>query len=109
MSDLDRDNRVPRTLRGRTHIITLVIVTLLIIGPGAYGFLDKLIQFAWTIRNDPYGNFTMVPLSNYMIVAFGMTCMLIWATAHGMFRDVERPKFTMLEQEEEIERASGGR
>lgn len=81
----------------------MVIITVGIILPGGYGFIEKFIQFVRTLRTDDAGGFTIIPICNYLIVTAGMACLLVWATARGMFRDIERPKFTMLEREQQIE------
>lgn len=81
----------------------MVLITIGIIVPGGYGFIEKFIQFVRTLRTDDAGGFTIIPICNYLIVTAGMACLLVWATTRGMFRDIERPKFTMLEREQRIE------
>jgi hypothetical protein len=41
---------------------------------------------------------------NYLLASIGFLCMLIWAAANGMFRDIEQPKYRMLEVEEQLNR-----
>ena len=86
---------------------TLLVIAAVILIPGAYGFIEKLIQFFRMLRVDRGVDFTLVPISNYLFVAAGMACMLVWAVLHGMFRDIEAPKFDMLEREEALERGEG--
>jgi hypothetical protein len=43
---------------------------------------------------------------NYLAVAAGFTCLFIWALLRGMFRDVEAPKHTMLENEAKLDALS---
>ena len=93
-----------RTNESRGKRIALLIIAAVILIPGAYGFTEKLIQFFRTLGTDRGADFTLVPISNYLFVAAGMACMLVWAILHGMFRDIEAPKFDMLEQEEALER-----
>lgn len=90
----------------KTRII--IGMAVLIIVPSAIGFTDKFIQFVRTLSTEDGGNFTIIPILNYLIMAAGFTCLLVWATAHGMFRDVEKPKFKMLEQEKELDRQLSG-
>ena len=89
---------------GRTKRIVMWLVAIGIILPGGYGFVEKFIQFLRTLRSTEGGHFTILPIANYLLVTCGFCCLLIWAIRHGMFRDVEKPKYTMLERELELER-----
>lgn len=101
-----QDSIDPRPGPSRTRAIVLWTVAALILIPGGYGFVEKFIQFARLLALDPDkgGGFTIIPITNYLIVTAGMTCLLIWAVAQGMFRDIERPKYTMLEREAQLDR-----
>ncbi len=94
----------PRRPPSRTRRIVMWTMFVLILIPSGLGFLDKLVQFFRTLAADRGGGFTLLPISNYLLVSAGMFCLLAWAIAHGMFRDVEAPKYTMLERENELER-----
>jgi nitrate reductase NapE component len=91
--------------RSRLKNFVLWFTAIGIIFPGGYGFISKLLQFIKTLETDSEGAFTIIPISNYLIMASGFTCLLVWGAAHGMFRDIEKPKYTMLERDEAIERA----
>jgi len=93
-----------RRRRPRAKTIVLWIITVGIVLPGGYGFVEKFIQFVRTLRTDATGGFTIVPIMNYLLMTAGFVCLLVWATARGMFRDIERPKYTMLEREAQLER-----
>lgn len=95
-----------KSKKRKTRII--IGMAVLIIVPSAIGFTEKFIQFVRTLSSDDGGHFTVIPILNYLIVTAGFTCLLVWATAHGMFRDVEKPKFKLLEQEEELNRQLSG-
>ena len=43
------------------------------------------------------GIFAVAPLMNYLLASAGFLCLLVWAAIHGMFRDIEKPKQTMLQ------------
>lgn len=45
------------------------------------------------------GAFALVPILNYLLVSFGFLLLFGGAILSGMFRDIERPKFNMLENE----------
>jgi nitrogen fixation-related uncharacterized protein len=83
--------------------IFLIVFALAILAPAAYGFVEKLMLFILAVKRDLIAGFTIVPVVNYLIVTAGMACLLIWAIVNGMFRDVEGPKYQMLEQEERLE------
>jgi hypothetical protein len=36
---------------------------------------------------------------NYLLASLGFFCLLLWAAANGMWRDVEQAKLDMLERE----------
>ncbi len=69
-------------------------------------FLFKLIEFytiATTHGPDALGSF-LIPVANYLLVAAGFFCLFLWAYVSGQFRDVEAPKYRMLEMQDEIDR-----
>jgi nitrogen fixation-related uncharacterized protein len=41
---------------------------------------------------------------NYLLASLGFFCLLMWAALNGMFRDLEQPKYNMLENERELDR-----
>jgi len=93
--------------RSRAKTIFLWCIAIGIIGPGGIGFIDKFVQFLRTLAADEGGGFTIIPIMNYLLVTAGMTCLLVWAVVHGMFRDIEKPKHTMLETEEKLDAKEG--
>ncbi|HKQ49970.1 MAG TPA: hypothetical protein VJZ71_17985 [Phycisphaerae bacterium] len=92
-----------RPRESRAKRIVLWTIAILILLPAGYGFAEKLMLFILAVRRDLIGGFTIVPVVNYLIVTAGMVCLLLWGIAHGMFRDVERAKYDMLEREEQLE------
>jgi hypothetical protein len=45
------------------------------------------------------GGFALVPILNYLLVSAGFLLLFFAALLHGMFRDIEKPKHQMLENE----------
>jgi nitrogen fixation-related uncharacterized protein len=88
----------------RKKRIIVAIIAVAILLPASFGFIEKLILFILAVRQDQVAGFTIIPVANYLIVTTGMACLLIWATRHGMFRDIEKPKYDMLEREDELDR-----
>ncbi|MCK6483237.1 MAG: hypothetical protein HUU22_07330 [Phycisphaerae bacterium] len=91
----------------RLKRIVLWFIAIGILAPACYGFTEKLILFILAVRRDQIAGFTIIPIANYLIVTAGMFCLLIWAAKHGMFRNVEQPKYDMLRREAELDRREG--
>lgn len=84
--------------------ILLGFMAVAIVVPAAIGFVTKFVYFVKTLRTDNTGSFAIVPMVNYLVVAAGFFCLLIWAAYRGMFRDIEGPKYTMLDREDRLDR-----
>lgn len=88
--------------------IFLAVFAFAILAPAAYGFAEKLTLFILAVRRDQVAGFVIVPVVNYLIVTLGMICLLVWAIAGGMFRNIEQPKYDMLEREERLDQSESG-
>lgn len=77
------------------------LLSVVILGFCCYGFGSKFIELVRLVVTDSdaarEGIFAVAPLTNYLLASAGFLCLLGWATVHGMFRDIERPKQTMLD------------
>jgi len=93
-------------IRGRVgpKAILLIVMAVAVVVPAAIGFITKFVYFVRTLHSDSAGSFAIVPMINYLAVAAGFFCLLIWAAYRGMFRDIEGPKFTMLDREDRLDR-----
>jgi hypothetical protein len=96
----------------RGHRWFLLIFTLLFILPAGVGFSYKLYEFINVsgLKAEgrfEEGRFALIPLMNYLLMFAGMFCLLLWAIYNGMFKDVESPKYTMLESERRLDEADG--
>lgn len=88
-----------------------VLLALLILVPSGYGFVGKFVELVRLSRGQPDGAFAVAPVVNYLLASLGFFCLLLWAAAHGMFRDIERPKYDLLAREAHLEalaEATGG-
>ncbi len=92
------------TDESRGKRITLWVLAVGILVPGGFGFGYKLFRFIQTLRGEDEATFTIVPLANYLIMAMGFLCLMSWAIGHGMFKNIEKPKYTMLERELDLQR-----
>ena len=90
-----------RAARIRSRVTLILAIAILI--PSMYGFGGKLWEFVHIYQGDADGAFAVTPILNYLLASGGFLMMLLWATAHGMFRDIERPKQAMLENEARLD------
>ncbi|RMG34047.1 MAG: hypothetical protein D6725_14895 [Planctomycetota bacterium] len=89
---------------GRWVKVATAVLAVVILVPSMIGFGTKLYEFVQVVRSDPDGVFALTPVTNYLLASAGFFFLLLWAAANGMFRDIERPKYEMLQQEEELDR-----
>ena len=94
------------TKKSRTRSIVTLILAALILVPSMLGFLAKFNEFVHTFRGETGGVFAITPVANYLLASLGFLCLLVWAAMNGMFHDIEKPKYTMLERENELDRKS---
>jgi hypothetical protein len=87
--------------------IVTILLAIAILVPSLFGFGTKFYEFVILARGDVEGVFAVTPVVNYLMASLGFLCLLGWATANGMFRDIEAPKRTMLENEERLDAESG--
>jgi hypothetical protein len=91
----------------RKQVITTIVFALVILIPSMLGFANKFREFIMIFRGDVDGVFAITPIMNYLLASLGFFFLLCWAIAHGMFRDLERPKYTMLENERRLDEEDG--
>lgn len=72
------------------------------------GELPTVPQSHFTQQEAEDGGFALVPLMNYLLVSAGFLLLFLAAMLHGMFRDIERPKREMLEQERLLDSFESG-
>lgn len=92
----------PKQSRAKAIVIGVIAVVILV--PSAFGFITKLVEFYYTFKTEKGGGFAIFPIMNYLLITAGFACLLGWATFNGMFRNIEKPKYDMLEQEDRLER-----
>ena len=82
-----------------TRVFLWVFSILMILTAGT-AFTMKLIDFYVTATREgaaALGSF-LIPVLNYLCIAAGFAALFIWAHSRGQFRNVEAPKYRMLEQ-----------
>jgi hypothetical protein len=87
-------------IRARRRMrLVMWLMALAVLVPSLYGFGTKFLEFVALSRGDAEGAFALSPIVNYLLASLGFLCLFVWAAMHGMFRDVEAPKYTLLENE----------
>jgi hypothetical protein len=97
----------PRTSRVTYWTTALLAVAILV--PSLWGFGSKFIEFVTLARGDVEGVFAISPVVNYLLASLGFLFLLGWAAMQGMFRDIEAPKYEMLENERRLDAAHAQR
>ncbi len=85
----------------RLNVITIILAVFILL-PACFGFVKKFIELV-SLVGDEEGSFAIMPVLNYLLASFGFVMLFLWAMAHGMFRDIEKPKVTMMENEARLD------
>jgi len=88
--------------RSRLRYGVVILMAVLILVPSMFGFGAKFLEFIRLVRGDADGIFAITPVVNYLLASLGFFCLFIWAALGGMFHDIERPKRTMLQNEDRL-------
>lgn len=88
--------------RSSAWTITVFFGVLILI-PSLIGFLMKFSEFISVAEDTGSGQFAITPIVNYLLASAGFFSLLMWAALNGMFKDLEHPKFVMLETEKELD------
>lgn len=92
----------PEKNRSTAWTITVFFGVLILI-PSLIGFLMKFTEFISVAEGTGSGQFAITPIVNYLLASAGFFFLLMWAAFNGMFKDLEHPKFVMLETEKELD------
>lgn len=87
-----------------TRRLVTLLFALAVLLPSLYGFGTKFLEFVALYRGDVDGVFAISPILNYLLASFGFLLLFGWAALGGMFRDIEGPKYTLLENEARLDR-----
>lgn len=92
----------------KSSTIVMWLFVPITIGAGFF-FGVKFYELVRVAAYEPDGAFAVTPIVNYLLAGLGFLCMLGWAAYNGMFHDIERPKITMLENEERLDALENAR
>ena len=101
------ENRRRRVKTRRSQVITTIIFAAVILIPSGLGFANKFREFLMIYRGEVDGVFAITPIVNYLLASLGFFFLFCWAICHGMFSDIERPKYEMLENERRLDLEDG--
>jgi hypothetical protein len=87
----------------RRRQLVMLLMALAVLVPSMYGFGTKFFEFVALFRGDVDGAFAISPILNYLLASTGFLLLFVWAAIHGMFRDVEQPKYQMLDNEARLD------
>lgn len=79
-----------------------LILMLVILVPACIGFSMKFRELV-ALSVDEDGAFAIMPVVTYLVTSVGFLFLLIFAMLRGMFRNIEKPKYDMLERERQLD------
>jgi len=87
----------------RKFAIIFVVTTLVVVVAGL-AFVYKMTEFAMTIPDDDVPGFGPAAVATYFLGMLPLLFLTLWAAFSGRLRDIEAPKYRMLELNEDIGR-----
>ncbi|MCA9057256.1 MAG: cbb3-type cytochrome oxidase assembly protein [Planctomycetaceae bacterium] len=99
-------SRMPARSKNHWVVTVPLVFAVLLLIPSMLGFVMKFREL-WALSSGQAGmdgGFAITPVVNYLLASLGFLCLLLWAALNGMFRDLEKPKYAMLENEWELDR-----
>lgn len=96
---------IPRAPSRAARLFLWIFSIAMVVTAGT-AFVFKLIEFIFTATSAGEASLAsfLIPVLNYLFVAAGFSLLFVWSFLRGQFRDVEAPKFRMLERNMEIDR-----
>jgi hypothetical protein len=92
----------------RRRLLGLLLAAVILV-PSLVGFGNKFLELIRIYRGDADGAFAIAPITNYILASTGFLFLFFWAAANGMFRDIEQPKYAMLENERRLDHPGRGK
>ena len=91
----------------KSRVRRVALFTTAIIAMAGAGFVFKLYEFVQSLDDSAAMGFAIVPLASYFLTGAGFLMLLVWSATRGAFKDVEAPKYRMMEREQEYARDEG--
>lgn len=96
----------PRTAANNPAWVWVFLIGTIVLA--GFGFVYKLTEFIISWVTSDGADFAITPIATYLAVALGYMFLFIWAWKRGMFRDIEGPKYRMLEMQDEFDALEEG-
>ncbi len=80
----------------------IFVVTVLVVVVAGMAFVYKMTEFAMTISDDDVSGFGPASVLTYLMGMLPLLFITLWAVFSGRLRDVEAPKYRMLELNKDI-------
>ncbi len=90
-------------MKNREYNITIVIISMVVLILTAISFIYKMAHFVMIALSGEAVGFATIPIVNYIMAGSGFLLLLLWAFLTGQFRDIEGPKYRMLQLEKEYD------
>jgi hypothetical protein len=83
----------------------VLAIWIIIVVVGAIAFVFKMTEFAYTLmeKGNRFGWFGAIAIGGYFLGMLPILLLTLWGICKGYFRDIERPKYRMLEMQKEID------
>lgn len=93
------ENWIADNIRG-IAVVGFASAVLIVAG---MGFVYKMTEFSATIMREDIEGFGATAIAVYLTGVVPLLFLTLWAILSGRFRDIERPKYRVLELHDEIE------
>ncbi len=80
----------------------IFVVTVLVVVVAGMAFVYKMTEFAMTISDDDVAGFGAASVMTYLLGMLPLLFLTLWAALSGRLRDIEAPKYRMLELNKDI-------
>jgi len=94
---------VEKWIEDNFRTIAIVGFSSAVILVAGVGFIFKMTEFTATIVKDEVEGFGATAIAVYLTGVIPLLFLTIWAILTGRFRDIERPKYRVLEMHDQIE------
>jgi hypothetical protein len=86
----------------RLRTVGAAALMLAILVPAGVGFSMKFRELL-SLSGDPEGAFAIMPVVSYLTTSVGFFFLFFYAAMHGMFSNIERPKYSFLDTERRLD------
>jgi hypothetical protein len=90
------------TSNWRWRLFQLLAIAFFLV-PASAAFTLKFFDLIVIAGMGEEGAFALYPIMTYLLSSLGFVMLFLWAVRHGMFREIEKVKYTMLETEQKLD------